>query len=314
MRPVVFGPAPLMEAALGVIQGKEEGKRRQREAQALEAQQAREAEDRDFTVRSRARQEQVGMLDLAQRRIRESRDTARAEARRAAAEWLRQSPHNSGGQFGAPGEPVDLEHDWEKTRREVVDRDALTKQLIAGGTPPDDADLIAGGHQSVVRDREARTARRASAARQNARLDAARGKQDRDRVSGWALATMQSGETDLGRLTTAAHAMNPRMSAEDVAGAVAAAHSTFTRGAGGRSEGVIDLGNGVKLPLPADSATTGPRTPPNDRRSRSSATPLSAVPDDDEIDAVIRALEDAGQPVTDSTVTAELLRVRRGRP
>jgi len=51
--------------------------------------------------------------------------------------------------------------------------------------------------------------------------------QETERVKGWALATMQAGETDPARLIGAARAMHPHMDAQLVQGAIADAKMTF---------------------------------------------------------------------------------------
>lgn len=274
MRPVVFGPSPLMETALGVLKGQDLG--RQRVAAEQQAQRERDAADRKA---------QSDLLTIAHQRIAndeaqstQSRRLAKEAAVQSAAERLRASPFNVAGKFGQPGDPVDVEHDYAGDLEKESKVDAMKRALMATGMPEADAeqrarwnvdkDALAAEATSRRLDREKQQADINRIKAQTA-LDAARAAvertsggeaktgaqeaRDRARVAGWAVATMRAGEKDPQRLADAALAMNPRMNPQAVAAAVADAQLKLEQEARATSSGLP--------PLPADGtpaiATSG---------------------------------------------------------
>ncbi len=133
MRPVVFGPSPLMEAALGVFKGQALGREREAAAQ-----------DRADELAKRKRGEQLDALTIAQRTIANdtlttarSRDAAQQARADADALELRTSEVNADGRFGRDTDPADKGTDYRgilTKERKIAER---AKQLMAAGHPAD---------------------------------------------------------------------------------------------------------------------------------------------------------------------------------
>ncbi|MHB1095565.1 MAG: hypothetical protein ACYC3F_05270 [Gemmatimonadaceae bacterium] len=139
MRPVVFGPSPLMEAALGVFKGQELGARR-----------VRAEEDRSDELAARDRSAQLGALNLAHRTITndlasETLTGQRAKQARAdaAAARLRGSEFNRSGWYGNINDPADPEHDYDADYEKEAKISATKRALLAQGIPEIQAESAA---------------------------------------------------------------------------------------------------------------------------------------------------------------------------
>lgn len=143
MRPVVFGPSPFMQAALGVLGGKQAGEQRA----AAEAVAARKMA---FEEEDRATKGQLNVLDIASRTlanegIRETRARALENAARvqADADALRESPFGADGLYGKKGDYADPKFDYAGEHRKRAEKEAeiawTASQLVKGGMKPEDA-------------------------------------------------------------------------------------------------------------------------------------------------------------------------------
>lgn len=146
MRPVVFGPSPFMQAALGVLGGKQAGEQRAAAEAAAARKMAFEEEDRATAQAREGRAAELDALTIAQRRLaNETSTTAQArdratEARvQAAAARLRTSPFNADGRYGKDGDPVDVKFNYAAELEKEAKIDSDAKQLMATGLPKDEA-------------------------------------------------------------------------------------------------------------------------------------------------------------------------------
>lgn len=139
MRAVVFGPAPLMQTAMGVFKGR-----------ALGAQKVRDEEDRADEMAARDRRAGLDAVSLAHQTITNdlasetlAQKRAKQERANAAAARLRSSEFNSSGWYGQPGDPADPEHDYDADFEKETRIGALKQALVAGGMPEADAEARA---------------------------------------------------------------------------------------------------------------------------------------------------------------------------
>ncbi len=111
MRPVVFGPSPLMQAALGVLKGKELGEER-----------VRTEEDRAFETGKRERSVENDALTLAAKTLENEEALNAARARRQRKAYIKQ-------QLIAEGHPEEKAEFWSE--QGVTSEDLATKKVKA---------------------------------------------------------------------------------------------------------------------------------------------------------------------------------------